>query len=388
MATAVGVCGGTTLCNRLLSCNYVTSAEQNATATRYILIAIALLAVAAILWTIADVLVIGFGAIVFAAVLRAIVEPVARVTHLSERLTLVVVVLALLALFGLLFWLFGRQAAHQFADMREQLPGAIEKARAWLEGNPIGRTILGLFQQSSENGDTFGIGKAGLALGATVGGLANLLLIIFAGVYLAADPKLYRNGALRLLPPSRRAQVGHALDDAGLALRKWLVAQIMVMVAVGLMSGIGLALLGVPLSLSLGLLAGLLEFVPVVGPIVAGIPAVLLGFTQGPETALYVLILYVAIQQIESNVLTPLIQRWLAVPAYRAELEAEAGAESVARVLHDTQGHVASGLKLSERQSDGLGQAVVEVAGHLAELHQRTLHRTEPGGDLLGAAQL
>ena len=288
----------------------MTSAEQNATATRYILIAIALLAVAAILWTIADVLVIGFGAIVFAAVLRAIVEPVARVTHLSERLTLVVVVLALLALFGLLFWLFGRQAAHQFADMREQLPGAIEKARAWLEGNPIGRTILGLFQQSSENGDTFGIGKAGLALGATVGGLANLLLIIFAGVYLAADPKLYRNGALRLLPPSRRAQVGHALDDAGLALRKWLVAQIIVMVAVGLMSGIGLALLGVPLSLSLGLLAGLLEFVPVVGPIAAGIPAVLLGFTQGPETALYVLILYVAVQQIESNVLTPLIQRW------------------------------------------------------------------------------
>jgi predicted PurR-regulated permease PerM len=121
---------------------------------------------------------------------------------------------------------------------------------------------------------------------------------------------LYRNGALRLLPPVRRPQVGRALDDAGRALRKWLVAQIIVMIAVGLMSGVGLAMLGVPLALSLGLLAGLLEFIPVVGPIVSAIPGVLLAFAKGPETALYVVILYVVVQQIESNILTPLIQRW------------------------------------------------------------------------------
>jgi predicted PurR-regulated permease PerM len=299
---------GTSRVNRLLSCDSVTSATQTATATRYILIAIALLAIAAIFWTISDVLVIGFGAIVFAAVLRSIVLPIVRVTHWSERLTLVLVVLLLMVIFGLLFWLFGKQAANQFTQLQEQLPAAIDKARDWIAANPLGRIALDSFKTSAEGGGA--LGSAGTALGATAGGVANVLVIIFAGVYLAADPSLYRNGALRLLPPSRRAQVGHAIDDAALALRKWLVAQIIVMVAVGLMSGIGLALLGVPLSLLLGLLAGLLEFVPVVGPIAAGIPAVLLGFTKGPETAVYVLILYVAIQQIESNILTPLIQRW------------------------------------------------------------------------------
>jgi predicted PurR-regulated permease PerM len=82
------------------------------------------------------------------------------------------------------------------------------------------------------------------------------------------------------------------------------------MVAVGVMTGIGLALLRVPLSLSLGLLAGLFEFVPVVGPIAAAVPGVLLAFAAGPQTAFYVLVLYVVVQQIESNILTPLIQRW------------------------------------------------------------------------------
>src|SRR5687767_193024 len=108
---------GTTRHIRLLNCHSVTSAEQNATATRYILIAIALLALAAIVWTISDVLVIGFGAIVFATVLRVMVEPLARVTGWRERWALVAVVLALTAAFAVLFWLFGRQAAHQFAEM-------------------------------------------------------------------------------------------------------------------------------------------------------------------------------------------------------------------------------------------------------------------------------
>ena len=285
----------------------MTSTEQTVNATRYILIAIALLAVAAILWTISDVIVIAFGSIVFATVLRALSEPLAKVTHWSERWSLAAVVVGLTLILLLLFWLFGRQAASQFAEMRDRLPAAMEKVREWVGGSQLGRLTLDLFKQSSEGS---AVGGAGTALGATVGGVANILLILFVGVYLAADPRLYRDGALRLLPPSRRQQVGRALDHAGRDLRKWLVAQIIVMIAVGILVGVGLALLKVPLSLSLGLLAGLLEFVPVVGPVVSGIPAVLLAFTQGPQTALYVIILFVVVQQIESNILTPLMQRW------------------------------------------------------------------------------
>ncbi len=293
---------------RRLCCDVSTGAPSTTTVTRYILIAIALVAVAAMAWIVADALVIGFGAIVMATLLRAISVPLARKTGWSEKISLVVTVLGLMVAMGLLFWLFGRQAAHQFAEMRERLPEAVDKFKAWLEGSPLGGVVSDGLKQATQEGGP--MQNVGMMLSATLGGLGNLLLIVFAGIYFAVDPKMYRNGALRLLPPSRRAQVGRALDDAGMALHKWLVAQLIVMLAVGTLTGIGLAVLGVPLSLSLALLIGLLEFIPVVGPILGAVPGVLLAFSQGPETAFYALLVYIAVQQIESNLLTPLIQRW------------------------------------------------------------------------------
>ena len=286
----------------------MSAAPTTASVTRYIIIAIALVALAVLVWSVSEVLVIAFGAIVLAAVLRAMVVPLARKTKLSQRVSLLIVILGLIVAFGLMSWLFGRQAAQQFAQMREQLPEAIEKFQGWLGQSRWGQTILEGLKQVPESENP--LSSAGAVVMGAVGGIGNLLLIMFAAIYLAADPKLYRNGALRLLPPSRRPQVGRAVDDAGNALHKWLIAQLIVMLVVGVLTGTGLALLGVPLWLSLGLLAALLEFVPVVGPIIATIPGVLLAFTKGPETAFYVLLVYIAVQQIESNVLTPLVQRW------------------------------------------------------------------------------
>lgn len=275
--------------------------------TRYILIATAIVALAALSWLVVDVFVIAFGAIVMATVLRAITEPLCRKTRWPERVCLIVTVLGLALLLAALFWLFGRQAADQFAEMKEQLPQALQKFQAWLSQSRWGKTALDSLKQMTQNGSP--MESAGVAFGAALGGLGNILLIVFAGIYFAADPGLYRRGALRLFPTNRRAQVGRALDDAGTALHKWLVAQIIVMLAVGTMTGAALAALGVPLWLSLGLIAGLLEFVPVVGPIAATVPAVLIAFSKGPDTALYVLGVYIVVQQIESNVLTPLMQR-------------------------------------------------------------------------------
>jgi predicted PurR-regulated permease PerM len=288
----------------------VSSAPQTpfTDVTRHILVAIGLVAVAAMVWISSDAWIIGFGGIVFATILRVLTEPLARVTGWRERWALAIVVIGLAVALGLLFWLFGNQATNQFAEMRQQLPAAVDKLKAWLVESSIGRIADGFLKQGSEGSNP--LSSAGVAFSAVLGGLGNVLLILFVGVYFAADPNLYRNGALRLLPPRRRARVRRALDDAGVALRKWLVAQIIVMVAVGVMTGIGLALLGIPLSLSLGLIAGLFEFVPVVGPVAAAVPAALIAFSQGPQTALYVIILYIVVQQIESNILTPLIQRW------------------------------------------------------------------------------
>jgi len=285
------------------------SADAKTTdATRTILIAIGLVAIATILWLITDALLIGFGAIVFATVLRTIAGPLQRRAGWSERWSVVAAVFGLLILAALLCWLFGAQAAHEFAELREQLPVATQKFKAWVERWPAGRTAIETLRQGTGNGEA--LSNLSTLAGAALGGVGNLLLIVFAGIYFALDPKLYRNGALRLLPPARRPQVGQALDDAGLALRKWLSAQLIVMAVVGTLTGVGLALLGVPLALSLGLLMGLLEFVPLVGPIIASVPGLLLAFAKGPEVALYAALIYIAVQQVESNLITPLVQRW------------------------------------------------------------------------------
>lgn len=282
------------------------SASDNV--TRYILIAITLLALAVLIWKVAPIFVLAFGGVVFATVLQAIAEPLSRRTGLSQRLSLGVVILGLLAVSGLTFWLFGRQAVSQFAEMREQLPAAFEKFKGWIAESRLGQGLVDSVRQAAEDGNP--LSSAGLALGATLGGVGHLLLIIFVGIYLAAAPTLYREGALRLLPPARRPQVRDALNDAGMDLRKWLMAQLIIMTTVGVMAGVGLAVIGVPLPLSLGLVAGLLEFVPVVGPIVAAVPGVLLAFAAGPQTALYALVLYLVVQHVEGNILTPLVQRW------------------------------------------------------------------------------
>ena len=275
-----------------------------------ILIAVAVVGVAALLWKVADVFMIAFGAILVAATLRAAMDPVMRWSGMRERWALLTVVAVLLLVGSLLSWQFGRQAAQQFAEMRVQLPEALEKFQVWLSESKAGQIVLETVKKAGEEGGS--VANAGMALGATLNGVGDVLLILVVGIYLAADPRLYRDGALRLLPVARRPQVGEALDEAGNALRKWLLAQLVIMGAVGVMTGVGLALLGVPLWLSLGLLSGLLEFVPVVGPLVALVPGVLLAFAQGPTTAVYVLGLYLLVQQIESNILTPLIQRWAA----------------------------------------------------------------------------
>ena len=277
--------------------------------TRTIIVAIALAAVAFVLWRVRGALIVGFGAIVFATVLRTLADLVRRVSGWSERISLSVAVALLLILLGLLGWLFGAQTAEQFAELRERLPEALHKFKAWVASLPGGETAIETLK-SAANGDGGATSKLGGVASAILGGLGHLLLIVFAGIYFALDPALYREGALRLLPPSRRPQVREALNDAGAHLRKWLVAQLIVMLAVGLLSGIGLAAIGVPLALSLGLLVGVLEFIPVLGPIVAAVPGVLLAFAKGPETAVYATLVYIAVQQIESNLLTPLIQRW------------------------------------------------------------------------------
>jgi predicted PurR-regulated permease PerM len=296
----------------------VNQPPKTGNVTNYILVAFTLLIVAVLVWRIADVFVVAFGGIIFATVLRAIALPLSRATRLSPRWSVVIVVFGLLAVGSLLAWLFGSQAARQITELPQQLPQAAAKFEAWLQQSQLGRSIDESFRHAAVDSKT--LANLGLAATALVRGATGLLLILFLGVHFALDPRLYRDSALRVIPPAYRQRVGPALDDAGVALQKWLLGQLIAMLSVGILIGVSLWLLGVPLALSLGILAGLCEFVPVVGPILSAIPGVLLAFSQGPEMALYAVLIYVVMQQLESNLIIPLIQRWAVKLAPAASL--------------------------------------------------------------------
>ena len=279
------------------------------TYARYVIVALAIGATALLAWALADVLLLAFAGVVFASVLRALSAPFNRHLHIPERWSVLIVVLMVLVLVVGAGWLFGSQVSEQMAELTRRVPEAVRKLRDWIAAQPMGGAVMDTMQQARENSGEALKGITRFASG-TVGALANALLIFFLALYLALEPRLYIEGALRLVPLSSRDNTRQALHAAGRALHKWLLGQGIAMLGVGIATGIGLALIDVPLALALGIVAGVAEFVPIIGPIVAAIPGILIGFSVSPEAALYAAVVYLVVQQLEGNLITPLAQRW------------------------------------------------------------------------------
>jgi predicted PurR-regulated permease PerM len=273
-----------------------------------VLIAVGIVALAVLAWRLSGVFILVFGGILLAAALRALTNFAVSYAHLPPRLALVLVVLTLLAGLVLAFWLIGAQVSAQVQELIKILPDALARTRGWLEKSTLGSALLSYGESIADGGGDALSGVAKFASG-TFGALTDFIVILFLGLYLAAEPNLYRNGTLRLIPLEGRERAAAALDASGRALRKWLIGQLSAMAAVGVLTFIALKILGMPLALSLALIAALLEFVPFLGPIVSAVPAVLVAFTVSPTAALYVAIAYLVIHQLEGNVVMPIVQR-------------------------------------------------------------------------------
>jgi len=146
-------------------------------------------------------------------------------------------------------------------------------------------------------------------LSSTLEVVSGLFIIIFLSVYIAADPAMYRRGIIHLFPHGRRDRVAAVLSAVATVLRKWLITQLIAMVTIGVVSTVVLATLGVKAAFALGLLSGLLEFIPTVGPIVSSLPAIAMGFLDSPEKALSVAVAYIGIQFLENHLLIPLLMK-------------------------------------------------------------------------------
>ncbi len=267
---------------------------------RRVLIVVGILAGAAALYLLSDIVLLAFGAVLLAVVLSAIAAPLERSAGLGPKLSLAVAGLGVIALIVGVGILFGAQISAQLSQVVEKLPAATEALTKTEPFQSVSQMLKG-----SSVGNLL---ASAVSWGSTVvGSVATLFVVLIAGVYIAIDPERYRNGFLMLFPKGAQDQVAATLDDAGNALRLWLGAQLIAMVLVGVLSGIGLALIGVPSALALGFIAGVLEFVPIIGPIMAAVPAVLLASTQSWELAAWTIVLFIVVQQIESNIIMPLV---------------------------------------------------------------------------------
>lgn len=276
--------------------------------TRKVLIVLALVSVLVLAWALLPVFMLVFGAVVVAALFLSLSHLLQRVAPVGDGVALTIVLIALGGGLALLLWLFGAQVSGEMSTLTEALPGAYAQFEQWLHGTSLGGLVS---EQIETLRDSMGrIASSAGAIAITVsGGLVDMFLVLVGAIYIAAQPQMYRNGLLLLVPGSVRAVAGDALEASGRALRMWLGGQLVAMLVVGALTGLGLWLLGVPAAFALALIAFLFDFVPIVGPIVAAIPGILLGFTVSPQIGLATAALYLVIQQIEGNLLQPLIQQ-------------------------------------------------------------------------------
>ena len=257
----------------------------------------------------AQVLLVFFFAIFLSIFFCGLAKALQKVAPLTYRGALAFVLLGLLSLMLIAGFLVGPAVADQSANLSQALPKAGQQLYNQVNSSSWGKPVIAGIQQAMTASKDSNWENALKFAGLTVHGLGGLIFAIVIGIFLASDPDLYRHGLLNLFPPSRRNRIREVLDELGFTLWWWLLAQLMTMASVGILVGIGLTILGVPLSGTLGLIAAILSFIPSLGPFISVIPAVLLGLTISPTMGIWVCLLYLGVQTLEANVITPLIQQ-------------------------------------------------------------------------------
>jgi predicted PurR-regulated permease PerM len=310
-------------------------------------LSVAVVAVAVGIWEASTVLFTVFLGILTGLAISSGVDLLARV-RIPRALGALIVVVAVAGVLTLVGALMAPVLSEQGREIRSRLPEALHQLQSWVsrEGGSL-RAITGRFSAASlpqatpphdsvgsRHADSTGTPRApssgpasqeptaptgqglvGIAsylfgfVGSTVEIVVYVLLALFIALYIASDPELYHRGLMHLFPHRARARAGDVLTQIALVLRKWLVTQLIAMVTLAVVWAIALSVLKVKAALALAVIAGILEFVPTIGPTMAVVPALAMALLDSPGKALSVLIVYLVIQGLEANVLVPLLMK-------------------------------------------------------------------------------
>lgn len=270
-----------------------------------------LILLAVLLWQLIPILILIFAGMLLALFLRSIAGWLEVHTPFKGGVALSVVALILIMLLLGTGWALSPYVVAQVQALSEELPQALEALGRDVAAYPWGRFVLGQMPALDElGGERFNIwARLGGVVTTTLGFVVDVIVILFVGIYFAVNPGMYLRGLVSLAPPPRRRRVAEMIEETAQTLRWWLAIRLFAMLVLGLLTGLGLWLLGVPMALTLGLLTGVLAFVPFLGPLLALVPAILLALVEAPILSVYVLGLFVGLQIFESYVLIPGVAR-------------------------------------------------------------------------------
>ncbi len=249
-----------------------------------------------------------FGAILIATVLRALAEPLIKYARLPAAVAVLTVFVAVVAFVSVTFYLFGRELVDQAQIVSAQVPAAWAAIQAKLQATDVGRAVQGqiasLGQQAAGALSNLPIIASNVAAS-----MAELLVASIAGITLAIQPGRYRDGVVLMFPTRHHEKLRDGMNAAGQALRGWFTAQFIAMVIVGTLIGVLLSIVGLPSAVALGLLAGIAQFVPLVGQVASTGCGLLLASVLGWETMAWTLAVYFGVAQLEANLISPYVQR-------------------------------------------------------------------------------
>ena len=265
----------------------------------------------ALLWALADAFVVIILAVMFAVMLSGLGNEFRRYTGLGHTTAVLLVFLALVILAGALGYWSGPKFVTQAQQLLSQVSGSVGSVEKMFgfagQSGDAGATASGLAKAAV--GSNAMTGFARTVASSVIGLLSALLVIVATGVYLALAPDMYINGVAHLTPVWYQARTRAILVEMGHAMQGWMLGQLIDMAIVGIIVGVGLSLIGIPLSLALGVVAGILTFIPYFGTIISAVPALIVGLTVSVHDFVLGIVVFVMAHVVEGYLVAPFVQR-------------------------------------------------------------------------------
>lgn len=264
--------------------------------------------VAVAIWQLQQLVLVLFASALVGLMLSDFAQFLQRRLRLPFAVAIAAAVLIPLAVLAVIFGLFGTMMVEQFIILSEQFPEALARVEAWVRSYAIGDDLISqLTHYAPKMEQVVGIVQATLAnIGSAITGFA---VVLVAALYLAAQPRLYVDGLIAMLPSTARDHAVETVTAVRDALTAWLKGQAIGMAFVAVGTSVGLWLVGLPSPLAIGLVAGLCEFVPYLGVILVAAPTIILGFGQSAETGVFTVVALVVVQQLQGNLVMPIAQK-------------------------------------------------------------------------------